>query len=511
MKILETREQSSTGTSPANAGLRKRSMLSRGFILWLLDLCCIWVSLFLGSWLRTVVRGLVRGVSDFTLTRPDLDHMVALVAFGLAWTAVFSFEGLYRRTKIISGLGQLVSIVKSITLGFLLLLALSFVFKRYYFVETRLTLAFGWCLAVMTLSMVRIGLVRDALKRRAKTPTANRRAVVVGAIPFARRFVGKHLPFTNGYEVVGFVETQEGEIASDLGPEFVLGKVNALDDIVSDYCIEEIFLPLALLESRISFDVISRCSRTGLPIRLVSDMFQILMPEERKEKVDGVPKGSLGEPALKGVGLVVKRGVDLAISIFIVVVFAPLLLMISLLVKVLSPGPVLYKQIRAGRDGRPFTFYKFRTMRHDTDDTLHREYATSFIGGKELRLRDEKSDKKIYKMPDDPRVTSIGKILRKTSLDELPQIFNVLKGDMSFVGPRPPIAYELTIYKEWHKRRLRAKPGITGLWQVSGRSSVPFHDMVLLDLYYINRWSILLDVEIILKTIPIIVSGKGAY
>jgi lipopolysaccharide/colanic/teichoic acid biosynthesis glycosyltransferase len=150
-------------------------------------------------------------------------------------------------------------------------------------------------------------------------------------------------------------------------------------------------------------------------------------------------------------------------------------------------------------------------MRHDIDDTLHREYATSFIGGKEMRLSDERSNKKIYKMPDDPRITTIGRVLRKTSLDELPQVFNVLRGDMSLVGPRPPIAYELTIYKEWHKRRLRAKPGITGLWQVSGRSSVPFHDMVLLDLYYINRWSLLMDFEIMLKTIPVMVSGKGAY
>jgi exopolysaccharide biosynthesis polyprenyl glycosylphosphotransferase len=235
------------------------------------------------------------------------------------------------------------------------------------------------------------------------------------------------------------------------------------------------------------------------------------MPDESKEKIDGLPRIGLGEPAIKGAGLVAKRIVDLTISALIILIFAPLLLGISFLIKLLSPGPVLFRQIRAGRNGRPFMFYKFRTMRHDTDDTLHREYATNFIGGKELRLKDEQSDKKIYKMPNDPRVTSIGRILRRTSLDELPQLFNVVKGDMSLVGPRPPIAYELTIYKEWHKRRLRAKPGITGLWQVSGRSSVPFHDMVLLDLYYINRWNLSLDIEIMLRTVPVVLYGKGAY
>jgi exopolysaccharide biosynthesis polyprenyl glycosylphosphotransferase len=510
MEDLETKKVPSSGAGLSGpAGRRQRSALSRGLIVWLLDLCCIGVSLFLGLWLRVG-----SGLGSWGRGEINPNHWIAVVVIGLAWSVIFSFEGLYRRTKILSGLGQLVSIVRGVTLGFLLLLGLSFVFKeyyRYYFVETRAVVAFGWILSVATLSAVRIGLVRSALKRAMRVSAASRRAVVVGAIPFARRVIGTIMPSTNGYEVMGFVETREGEISSDLGPELVLGKITSLDDVVSDYGIQEIFLPLAQLESRSAFDIISRCSRTGLPIRLVSDMFQVLMPEEPKEKVDGVPQIGLSEPALKGMGLVAKRAVDLAVSLSVVVVFAPVFLFISALVKVFSPGPVLFRQIRAGRDGRPFTFYKFRTMRHNTDDTLHREYATNFIGGKELRLRDESSDKKIYKMPDDPRITSIGRILRKTSLDELPQIFNVLKSDMSIVGPRPPIAYELSIYKEWHKRRLRAKPGITGLWQVSGRSSVPFHDMVLLDLYYINRWSLLLDLEIMLKTVPVIVSGKGAY
>jgi exopolysaccharide biosynthesis polyprenyl glycosylphosphotransferase len=506
MRQGETGEQSLADARAFVAAVpRERRVLSRGAVLWLLDLCCIYVSLLLGYWLRlsSGLFGSSRAV--------DFEHFAVPIVIGIAWTAIFSFQGLYRRTRIVSGLGQVTSLAKSVTLGFLLLLGLAFALRRHYFVETRLILAFGWGLSVMTLSLVRVGLVRTVIRGRVRPVGGTKRAVVVGAIPFARKFIGKNMPSTNGYEVVGFVETRDGEISSDLGPEYVVGRVSSLDDIIGDHAVDEIFLPLALLENRSSFDVISRCTRTGLPIRLVSDMFQVLMPEEPKEKVDGVPKTGMGEPALKGMKLVVKRFVDMAISITVIVVFAPLFLLIAALIKIFSPGPVLFKQIRAGKDGRPFTFYKFRTMRHDIDDTLHREYASSFIGGKELRLRDEKSDKKIYKMPDDPRVTSIGRILRKTSLDELPQILNVLKGDMSIVGPRPPIAYELTIYKEWHKRRLRAKPGITGLWQVSGRSSVPFHDMVLLDLYYINRWGLLLDFEIIFKTVPVIVSGKGAY
>jgi exopolysaccharide biosynthesis polyprenyl glycosylphosphotransferase len=484
---------------------KSRSVLSSGPFLWLLDIGCLSASLYLGWWLR-LGAGIFGAPAEFAPQR-----WIALVAISLLWTAIFKMEGLYRRPKLISTLGQMMSIAKSVTLGYLLLLALSFAFKRYYFVETRLVFAIGWAVAIVLLSMVRVGFVRTAVRRRARHRTGARRAVVVGALPFTRTYLEKKTSVASGYDVVGFVETREGEISTHLGPDYVLGQLGRLDDIVSDYEIEEIFIPIGLLEDRGSFEIVDKCSRTGLPLRMVSDIFQILMPEEPKEKIDGVPSPGLSEPALRGINVVMKRFVDIAVSGLVVLIFAPLLGFIALLVKLLSPGPVLFRQIRAGKKGNPFTFYKFRTMRHDADDSLHKEYATNFIGGKELRLRDESKKQDVFKMPDDPRVTSIGRILRKTSLDELPQLFNVIKGDMSLVGPRPPCAYELTIYRDWHKRRLLAKPGITGLWQVSGRSSVPFHDMVLLDLYYINRWSLLLDLEIMIKTIPVVLYGKGAY
>jgi lipopolysaccharide/colanic/teichoic acid biosynthesis glycosyltransferase len=144
-----------------------------------------------------------------------------------------------------------------------------------------------------------------------------------------------------------------------------------------------------------------------------------------------------------------------------------------------------------------------------TDEKLHREYAQSFINGNEDTGAG--ANRPVFKLTNDPRVTPVGRILRKTSLDELPQLLNILRGEMSLVGPRPPIAYEIQHYKEWHRRRLEAKPGLTGLWQVSGRSSVPFNEMVLMDLYYIDNWSLWSDVKILLRTIPVIISGKGAY
>lgn len=501
--IVKTKEEEADQKHPHGQSV---SIFKKTYFLWLCDFICLFVALYLAYWLRINYRSL-SNPSPVPLERT----LVTLVA-SLAWTIIFSIEGLYRRSKIISVVDQVLSIAKSITLGFLLLLGLSFVLKGYPFlVETRGIVALGWLYSVGLVSLLRLVLIRPRLRARIRKRHGVKRAAIVGAIARSENLITGKLPLTDGYELVGFIETRENEISSYLGSEHVLGRISSLDEIVSNYEIDELLLPLALVENRQSFDIVSKCTRTGLPVRLISDMFELLTPDSSTEHVDGLPPTGFGEPALKGLGLVAKRIMDLTISVTVLIVFSPLFLLIALLIKLFSPGPVLFKQIRAGKDGKPFTFYKFRTMRHDTDDTLHREYAASFIGGKELRLKDEISERKIYKMPNDPRVTPIGRILRRTSLDELPQIFNVIKGEMSLVGPRPPIAYELTIYKDWHKRRLKAKPGITGLWQVSGRSSVPFHDMVLLDLYYINRWSLKMDIEILLRTIPVVLLGKGAY
>ncbi|UCE04258.1 MAG: sugar transferase [Candidatus Latescibacterota bacterium] len=223
---------------------------------------------------------------------------------------------------------------------------------------------------------------------------------------------------------------------------------------------------------------------------------------------------------------------DLAIAGLILLLSAPLFLIVAVLIKLSSPGPVLFVQKRVGRNGRVFDFFKFRTMKHNSDDSVHREFAANFIRGNgKNQPRDDAehatsprgssagngtcseplAQDQVYKLTWDPRITGIGRFLRRTSLDELPQLINVLRGDMSIVGPRPPVVYELEHYQDWHKRRLGAKPGITGLWQVSGRSSVPFDEMVQLDLYYIDHRSTSMDLRIMARTLPVMIKGDGAY
>lgn len=207
----------------------------------------------------------------------------------------------------------------------------------------------------------------------------------------------------------------------------------------------------------------------------------------------------------------VKRSIDVVSASLVTVLGFPFFLAVALLIKLTSRGPVFYSQLRIGEQGEVFTLYKFRTMRQGVDDAIHREFTRTFIEGRMSNSSLDEKAPSVYKLTNDPRVTSIGNFLRKTSLDELPQFINILKGEMTIVGPRPPLQYELEYYEEWHKLRLEVKPGLTGLWQVSGRSSVPFNEMVKLDLYYIEHWTLLLDFKIMMRTIPVMLFGSGGY
>jgi exopolysaccharide biosynthesis polyprenyl glycosylphosphotransferase len=209
--------------------------------------------------------------------------------------------------------------------------------------------------------------------------------------------------------------------------------------------------------------------------------------------------------------LSLKRAIDIVGAIVGMLLFMPVMLITALAIKATSPGPVIFKQARLGKQGIPFTFYKFRSMHMNTDDQIHREYIRDFIQGDHAKANQGDGEKPFFKIKSDPRITSVGKFIRKTSIDELPQFFNVLKGDMSLVGPRPPLAYEAEKYQAWHLRRiLEMKPGITGLWQVEGRSKTDWDDTVRLDIHYIQNWSLLFDLKILVKTVKEVIKGRGA-
>jgi exopolysaccharide biosynthesis polyprenyl glycosylphosphotransferase len=209
---------------------------------------------------------------------------------------------------------------------------------------------------------------------------------------------------------------------------------------------------------------------------------------------------------------VIKRVMDIVGSGMLMLVISPILALIAIAIKLTSKGPVVFKQERLGLLGKRFYCLKFRTMYTNNDPKIHQEYVSQYIAGKQQSSNQGTGAQPVYKITNDPRVTSVGRLLRKTSLDELPQFWNVLRGEMSLVGPRPPVPYEFEIYDPWHRRKvLEVKPGVTGLWQVSGRSRTRFDEMVRLDLRYCQSWSLWLDIKILLATPGAIFSGDGAY
>ncbi len=224
------------------------------------------------------------------------------------------------------------------------------------------------------------------------------------------------------------------------------------------------------------------------------------------------PDLSQGGPSKKHLPRVVKRVIDIAGSAFLLLITSPLLAAIAVAIKLTSKGPVIFQQERVGQFGARFKCLKFRTMYTNNDPKIHQEYVRRFIAGQSGSEKSEPGKPVIYKITNDTRVTSVGRFLRKTSFDELPQFWNVLKGEMSLVGPRPPMPYEFEVYETWHRRRvLELKPGVTGLWQVSGRSRICFDDMVRLDLRYSQSWSLWLDLRILIATPRAVISGEGAY
>lgn len=439
-------------------------------------------------------------------------HLIIAALLALLWLALFRMNRLYHEAKLRTVLDQILEILKSVSLGALLLLLIAFLTKTGYFLERRLILIFAWTNALVLVSLYRVLIIRNIYLRFLRTAPAQTRLLVVGAGEAGRNFVTRITERAHsGVKIVGFLDDDPNKIGTTVAAYPVLDSIASVKRAVERHSVDQISVAIPSLDQDETLEMMSRCMLAGVPVRLVGDAFHALAADTTIEVVDGIPTIALRESSFRGFGLVVKRWIDAAASALLLIILSPLFLLIGAVLKVFSPGPVLFRQIRAGRDGKQFELFKFRTMEHGSDDKLHREYATDFIGGKDMNLRDKRDNQPVFKMTEDPRVTSIGRILRRTSLDELPQLINVVRGEMSLVGPRPPIAYELGHYREWHKKRLQAKPGLTGLWQVSGRSSVPFDEMVLLDLYYIDHWSLLTDLEIMLRTIPVVLFGKGAY
>ena len=278
----------------------------------------------------------------------------------------------------------------------------------------------------------------------------------------------------------------------------VIGDIEGLTEAIRETGANEVIITDPNVNGDLLFDVMMRVGRRrGVEFRIAPSLFNCLPRKTEIDQIGALPMITLFREPLSGAARLVKRASDIILAALALVVLAPVWLLVALLIKLDSRGPVFYRQERVGMDGRIFLFNKFRTMLVGADDQQHREYQRKYISGQpDTNLGD--TARPVYKLHTDPRVTRVGRALRRLSLDELPQLLNVLRGDMSIVGPRPPIPYEVEAYALRHRKRLDMKPGLTGLWQVSGRNRLSFEEMVRLDLFYIENWSLLLDLKIIL-------------
>jgi exopolysaccharide biosynthesis polyprenyl glycosylphosphotransferase len=279
-----------------------------------------------------------------------------------------------------------------------------------------------------------------------------------------------------------------------------LGHLDQLEEVLKRESVELVMITLRWTHHDLIMELLEVCQRLEVEVRIVPDVFQLNLRQVNIENLDGIPLlGVNGTVPLRGSGKLVKRAVDIFVILLISPVLLPAFLFIALMIRLEGPGPIFYTQKRIGENGKTFAMIKFRSMIPDAD-----QYRQQLVEQYQL-------DPRHPKMVDDPRITRVGRLLRHTSLDELPNIINVIRGDMSMVGPRPPTPDEVQLYEKWHMQRLQTMPGITGLWQVSGRSDIPFDEMCLLDIYYIENWSIRLDAQILMMTLPRVLLRQGAY
>lgn len=346
-----------------------------------------------------------------------------------------------------------------------------------------------WLLASAGLMLLLMVMKFSLAKLRAKGHDI-RHVALVGSGPAATGFleeVGSHPEM--GYVIVA-------QLDEDLAARGEV--VDQLRKLAVEHDVDDVVLATTAVERAEISKIVSTEELRRAEVRAVPELFGLPPTKVSLDAMGEFPLLSLLQEPLNETSRVAKRAMDLAIGTIALLLTSPILLVAALAIRLTSKGPALFRQQRIGMDGRPFDILKFRTMVTGADASIHQEFVEGLIRG-DVAL-DE--DTALYKLTDDPRVTKVGRFLRRTSIDELPQLINVMRGEMSIVGPRPPVPFEVEAYAEWHRRRLEVRPGMTGLWQVSGRSRMSFDEMVKLDIHYIETWSPLRDISIVLRTIP---------
>ncbi|NJL92909.1 MAG: sugar transferase [Anaerolineae bacterium] len=469
-----------------------------GWQIALVDFVLVWVSFVLSYLLRYEVEFL-RPVEEANFASFE-SYIPYTLLFNLWTLLLYSSAKLYEHRRDRSLISEVFSLVNGASNATVLLMAVSFLLRPLVF--SRLLLLQAALIAVALFVLWRV-VIRVVRSRQFARGVGIERVLVIGSGEVARYVIRAIVARPDlGYRLVGFVSEAHQPMERDLGRVPALGQLDDLEQLLNSHEVDLVIITLAWHQQRRILELVHQLGSRQIEVRAVPDLFQLNMAQVKMENLAGVPLlGVRPDLQVQPGLLIVKRALDVAITLALLPFLLPVMLLTALAIRLDSRGSVLYFQERIGLNGKSFNMIKFRSMVQDADQW----HAALF------HLSED--DPEGIRKPNatDPRITRMGRFIRRTSLDELPQFFNVLRGEMSLVGPRPALKQEVALYKPWHHQRLMVRPGITGLWQVSGRADIPFEEKCLLDIYYIENWSLKLDLQILLQTIPQVLMGRGAY
>lgn len=452
----------------------------------------------IASLITAMVNTPAARLSEFLSTRIKLQNFLIVIALFLSWQFIFRLSGIYRSRRLGSKLHEIFDLLKATSISTSLLMVVGFV-CHITLIDITFLFTF-WGISSLTLVLSRI-LLHSILREARLKGHNTRQMVIIGTGERALNFANKIRQSPElGYHIVGFVDDQwEGLNKFNGNGNKLLGRLEEFSELLKHQVFDEvaISLPVKSHYDKIS-TIIRLCEEQGIIVRVLSDLFDLKIAKSQVDHLEEIPILTLHSAPIQQWPLSFKRALDISLSLILLSLLSPLVLLVAILIKLDSKGPVFFIQERVGYNKRRFKLLKFRTM---------------VVNAEKLRKRLERLNEvsgPVFKIRKDPRLTRVGKWLRKTSLDELPQLINVIRGDMSLVGPRPPIQSEVEQYQLKDRRRLSMKPGITCLWQINGRSNIPFDKWMELDKEYIDNWSFWLDLKILAKTIPAVIRRSGA-
>jgi undecaprenyl-phosphate galactose phosphotransferase len=465
----------------------------------ILDILLVFASLELSMFLLRTDKAL----SYFEFFGATIVESLEFLGVSLFFLLIFQYNGLYRINILTTRAAHFSNFLKSLYYGSLNIVIVSLLIGSVGVVDSRFIIFVFLLIVIPLFYSIRIELMRSLFVKLSMT--SFKRNVLILGDGKTGKMLASQLLYENpiGLDIVGFIDDSK-EIGEDIvSGKKVIGHFSHIKEIIKQNDIDELIIAEDKRTNEELLDLIDNCKKFNVRLKVISELFDVVGKKIATEQYINIPVVDISPNYNNKLTFAAKRLMDIVLSVIALIIFSPLFLLIAVLVKFTSSGPIFFKQKRIGYFGKEFEIFKFRSMKVlNGEDEERRKQMLKFLNDKTGEIK--------TKVVNDNRITWIGKIIRKLSLDELPQLLNVIKGDMSLVGPRPCLPYEFEEYPDWQKRRVSVLPGCTGVWQVWGRSSVSYKDSVVLDLYYINNMSPWFDLQLLFQTIPVMITARGA-